>query len=460
MKTISIYTIIILSLAVCCACDSEFLDVKPRKSLVVPTTLEDFQALLNRGESLTNLSPGLQMIAADNRYRLPTAMESLSPRDRGIYLWEQNPYSGESLRDWNTSYEQIFYTNIVLDGLHNYPAEHRSGQEYNKIKGYALFHRAVAFFGLAQLFTKAYDPSTANQDLGIPLRLSSSVSQIVERSSLQQTYDRIIQDLELALGLIPDDILETQPYRPSKAAVHGMLARVYLSMGRYEEALLHADACLAIKSTLFDFNELDVASNRPIPPSLPTGNQEVIYHLTAMTPAYVTSPTTRMDTLLYDMYDDNDLRKQCFFRSYNGGYIFKGSYTGNVSPFGGLATDEMYLIKSECLARAGQVTEPLTLLNKLLLTRWDKSVEYVPIATDSPKKALDIILEERRKELVGRGLRWGDIKRLNVDPLYGDITLQRMVDGQPKLLPPNDSRFVFPIPDDEIRLSGIEQNAR
>src|SRR5690606_36771491 len=148
----------------------------------------------------------------------------------------------------------------------------------------------------------------------------------------------------------------------------------------------------------------------------------------------------------------NDLRKQCFFRSYSGGYIFKGSYTGNLSPFGGVATDEMYLIKAECLARAGQVTVSLTLLNELLLSRWDKSVEYVPIAADNPKKALDIILEERRKELVGRGLSWGDINRLNIDPLYGNITLQRMVDRKPKLLPPNDPRFVFPIPDDEIRL--------
>ena len=41
-----------------------------------------------------------------------------------------------------------------------------------------------------------------------------------------------------------------------------------------------------------------------------------------------------------------------------------------------------------------------------------------------------------------------------------NITLKRDLDGTIYTLPPNDPRYVMPIPQDEINLSHIEQNAR
>jgi hypothetical protein len=56
-------------------------------------------------------------------------------------------------------------------------------------------------------------------------------------------------------------------------------------------------------------------------------------------------------------------------------------------------------------------------------------------------------------------LRWIDLRRLNTDSRYA-VTLTRNLNNQIYTLPPNDQRYVLPIPDLEIKLSGIEQNPR
>ncbi|MNN11424.1 SusD family protein [compost metagenome] len=69
------------------------------------------------------------------------------------------------------------------------------------------------------------------------------------------------------------------------------------------------------------------------------------------------------------------------------------------------------------------------------------------------------ILAERRKELVFRGLRWPDLKRLNIDERY-KIQLKRIVDGKEYLLEPNSLKYVLLIPQDAIDEGKLEQNKR
>jgi len=97
-------------------------------------------------------------------------------------------------------------------------------------------------------------------------------------------------------------------------------------------------------------------------------------------------------------------------------------------------------------------------LNMLLRNRWRKGTYTDQIALD-PNDALDKILMERRKELIFRGLRWSDLRRLNRDPRFAK-TLTRIVEEVTYRLPPNDPKYVYPIPESEIKLSGIQQNVR
>ncbi|MNT13620.1 SusD family protein [compost metagenome] len=94
----------------------------------------------------------------------------------------------------------------------------------------------------------------------------------------------------------------------------------------------------------------------------------------------------------------------------------------------------------------------------MLKKRYKNTVPYIPITAVSKEDAIAKILIERRKELVWRGLRWSDIKRLN--KIGSEITLKRILNGTDHVLLPNDPRYALPIPDDEIVRSGIDQNLR
>jgi hypothetical protein len=97
-------------------------------------------------------------------------------------------------------------------------------------------------------------------------------------------------------------------------------------------------------------------------------------------------------------------------------------------------------------------------LNTLLMTRW-KTGTFVPYQAANADDALQQILTERKKELLFRGTRWADLRRLNKDSKFA-MTLTRIINGVTYTLPPNDPRYAMPIPDNEISLSGIPQNAR
>jgi hypothetical protein len=122
-----------------------------------------------------------------------------------------------------------------------------------------------------------------------------------------------------------------------------------------------------------------------------------------------------------------------------------------------LATDEVYLIRAECFARAGDVVDALKDLNTLMAKRI-KSAFFVPFIASTGTDALKLILTERRKELVMRGLRWTDLRRLNKEGY--NIALTRVINGQTYTLLPNDPRYILPIPDDVIVFTGMQQNIR
>jgi hypothetical protein len=159
------------------------------------------------------------------------------------------------------------------------------------------------------------------------------------------------------------------------------------------------------------------------------------------------------------MYEENDLRKTLFFTDILGYPIFVGSYEfKQYALFDGLATDEVYLIRAESNARLNNKDLALQDLNKLLRNRY-KTGTYVDKVAVNSEEVLRQIIEERRKELCFRGTRWSDLRRLNKDPRFA-TTIKRVVDGNTYVLPPNDIRYTLPIPDNEIQLSGIQQNNR
>jgi tetratricopeptide (TPR) repeat protein len=449
MKRISQYLFIFFMIV---SCSDDFLDKKSDKSLAIPQSLDEFQSLLDNSASIFNRDPMLGLIGCDDYYLTDNQwLALLTSTERNGYIWAKEVYEAPAVSDWSVLYQQVFYANVVLDGLNDLTPNESNIDEYNRLKGSALFYRAMAFYDLAQVFAPVYNEASASSDSGIPIRLTSDINSTVTRASVQGTYEQIISDLKEAVNLLPEVIQYKS--RPYKATAYALLARTYLSMSDFENAEAFADSCLQLYNTLLDYNTLNAALARPVP----LLNAEVLFQSIQISYGFRNSALINAE--LYQQYADDDLRKVIFFNnSALGGVTFGGTYTGGISGFGGIAMDEVYLIRAECRARNGKTDEAIEDLNALLVKRW-KTGTFVPYTAATPEEALSIILTERRKELVFRGLRWTDLRRLNLEPQFAQ-TLTRQLNGNTYTLPPNDGRYVYPIPQNEIAASGIAQNPR
>ncbi|HMU44476.1 MAG TPA: RagB/SusD family nutrient uptake outer membrane protein, partial [Ignavibacteriaceae bacterium] len=458
--SLCIMIIVSLTFAAC----KKYLDKKTDIKLAIPTTLNEFQTLLDQPDITSNSTPGVNDLGCDDYYVSYPTYQSLSVVARNCYIWTSDIWNGATSKDWDNPYSIIYKSNVVLEGLKEFPIDNPQDQaKWNTITGHALFLRGISHYFLEETFGQPYKPSTSNSDMGIPLKLTSDLSKIAMRSSVEATFTQITSDLKEAASLLPTSTGTKN--RPSKAAAYGMLARIYLTMQDYVRSSIYADSSLKYNSTLTDYNNVTtLGGNVPFvgfgPPN--DGPFEVLYPSNQYPYSVFTQTTVIIDTNLFQLYSINDLRRTGFFRytASTNSYSFKGNYTGLPTHFSGPAVDEMYLISAECKARAGQKDASLIDLNALLLKRWRNSAgPYSPVTAIDAEDALRKILVERRKELLVRGIRWSDLRRLNQDPRFA-ITLTRKLNGQIYTLPPNDKKYTYPIPDNEIQLSGIQQNPR
>lgn len=436
---------------------SKYLDIQSNDALVIPKSLEDLQKLLDNTMKMNRGIGSMGEISADDYFLEQSVLATVTDMDRLNYTWRNNLYNFSN--DWSAGYGPVYISNLVLERLAKIERTAANAADYDRIKGTALFTKSNQYLSLLWNYAKAFHSTTAASDLGIVLRGSSDMNEKSKRSSVLACYEALLNDLRAASDLLPQKSAHVM--RPSKATAYGLLARAYLSMGRYDSAYHYADKMLEIKNDLMNFNntaEVDLKGTNPFL----RYNKEIVGYYEQTSNGTPLIRIAQMDTLLYSSFDADDLRKQVYFKSGVNGYqAFKGNYAvassawETVSPFGGIAVDEVYLIRAECLARAGKLAEAQADLNKLLATRY-RSGTFIPYRLTVAADVLDLILRERRKELIFRGLRWIDIKRLNLEG--ANIVQRRFLDGKEYILQPNANRYALPLPDDIIRVTGMEQN--
>lgn len=450
MKKIHLY-IGLLCLNCLLSC-TNFLDEKSDKSLSIPKTLDDLQALLD-GYSNMNLAYSWAGEEASDDYFLSTKnWKGIVNQDtRNNYLWRDEAKLNAA---WIAPYKVVFICNTVLEEIDLVDRKNRE-QDYQRIKGTALFFRAFALYEVASLFAPVYSSKNLKK-LGIPVRLSTTIEEDTPRATVEETYRQIVDDLNAAT----EDLLVSTAYknRPTKQAAYSLLARIYLAMSDYPNALDASNQALSYSMELLDYNTVNSNLTVPFTPS----NAEVIWLASTNSVSALLAPARcRIDTLLYASYASNDLRKNTFFiKNSDGYYTFKGTYDSRVTGylFKGLTMDELYLIKAECEVRGGNIQEGLTKLSELLSYRYKTGSYQIDLKLNQ-EDALELVLDERRKELLFRGLRWTDLRRLNLDDSSAR-TLVRKIDQQEYTLRPDDFRYVFLIPTYVMITAKFEQNPR
>ena len=456
MKNISQFLavlLLILTTLSMVSCET-YLDVKPDQKQQIPTTLADCQALLANTAQMNSSFSSITEIAADDYYVTVPVFTSMEQIDRDGYAWK--PLADVNFGIWSAGYTRVLTANQVLKTLDELVVGSGEQNDWNHVKGSALIFRAISFYDMAQVWSKPYDATTAGQDLGVPIRLTPDLAEKTTRGTVQATYDRIIKDLKAAAELLPAIAPATSALKMTtltKAAALSLLARTYLAMNDYANAGATADAVLQQYSTLIDYQQL--------PPGMAPElhNSEIIFFATRgfSIPIYYGNISPE----LFSLYPDVDLRPQVFFEDTgNGTYSSKWCVAGGPAGFGafaGIATPELYLIRAESYARAGNTTAAMSDLNTLLAKRSDAG--FVPLVAANEDAALVLILKERRKELLFCGIRWTDLRRLNKESRFAE-TLTRDLNGQTFTLPPNDPRYVLNIPLDVLKYADIPQNPR
>ncbi len=445
------------------SCKKDWLDEKPFLSLRVPSTIADFQSMLDNSSDPVyaefNVSQnGLGEMGSDNFYLMPSHWQNNGDApEQNTYTWASDLWAGTpNSGEWNIPYERVFYSNVILEGINKViPKDNNEQVGWNQVKGSALFFRAYSHYDVAQQFCKPYIESTASSDLGIPIRLNSDFNEPSVRGTVKQTYDQIVDDLKTAAVLLPVPAPSTTgdtalyKIRPTKAAANAMLARVYLAMANYDSALAYADKCLQQYNVLINY-----ASRA----TLARNNLEVIFQMRLNQYGYFLNTRLIVDSTLLNSYHVNDLRKERFFVLTSGTWRCRAFYEVVNAFFGGLATDEVYLIRAECYARKQNKDAAMADLNALMSKRWRFGVPYPTFTATDANDALKKILTERRKELCFRGLRWADLRRLNREPEFA-VTLTRQMNGT-HVLPPNSPLYVLPFPLGVIALTDMQQNPR
>ena len=446
---------------------NDYLDIKP-KGEKIPKTVTDYETLLNY-ESVQKVSDTYPTYLTDDVY-LPdvaqgTATPGLNSVDQSIlnlYLFKKDVF-GEAQDDgfWFASYNRIYYYNTVIDNIMN--ADGSDEQQKLSIRAEALISRALEYLYLVNGYAKYYDVRTAESDPGVPLILDEDISKKnLVRASVKDVYAQIQSDLQTALPNLPMQA-KGNAFRASKAAGYGVLAKMYLYMGNYAEALKAANAVLEMNNSLLDLKKYAVVKAQSsigrtnVPQDI--DNPENIYIKFAPYVYGLSSKVFGSDELI-SLFSEDDMRLQVYFTKNfrnipTDKYVWAPYLRANLA----VSSPEIYLIAAECEAREGSVERAMSLINKL---RDNRIKNNTPLVAIDRSDALQKVLEERRRELAMSGMvRYIDLKRLNKESQFAKTVTHVTGEGTFSL-EPNSPLYVLPIPAKVMRFNknSIQQNER
>jgi hypothetical protein len=358
---------------------------------------------------------------------------------------------------WRTWYKDIYNTNIILENIDQVEGDQKKKDE---IKGQALVIRARCYYNLVRFFQHTY--IIAKDKPGVPLILTSKISEEIARASVEEVYTSILKDLKDAETLLASYIRPNLGYYDLNV-VNFLLADVYLTMNNWSEAKTYANK-IRTKYPLMTIDEyrdgFTTVNQEWVLGYEQTDQDNTEENLAAFwdygqggspNPYRLLTPSTHF----MDLMKDDPRAMFVPHPTEEGKFAGVKFLEKNASaPYGALIdmrAAEMYLVEAEAAVRAGNASEALNVLKMVQNARPGAAVT----ATTNPDELLQAILLERRKELYGEGLDYFDIKRLQL-PIEKSFAKGNLLDIS---LPANSNRLTLMIPDQEmLNNKAMEQN--
>lgn len=352
----------------------------------------------------------------------------------------------------------------------------------------AHFLRAFYYHELALRYSNTYHP----EELCVPLVQKFDILAKTPRATQKQVFDFILSELDLAQKEMKAAGYGPSTYDVSASwitpdAITALRARVCLTMGNYPEAskaalaVMASNAGYALERDAENFQYMwhedernaeflmMLAANKD--DEKPNSMGSIAGSYDASTDSY--TPDFIPTEELLKLYDQTkDIRFKVFFRQVpvrlQGGKTMPNVWICGKFPGAGdlnqsgktqvaynrpkpLRLAEMYLIAAEAFFQNGQTADALAYLNDL---RTARGLDELTAVT------LKDIQDERLREMVFEGTRLWDLRRWNM-PVVREKTTSNVISAGYRdrfERPAGDYRFVWPIPNNDVIIDGVQQN--
>lgn len=465
-----IYTCVLMCCVMCSSCN-DYLDIVP-KGNKIPTTLADYEALLRDEYTIgqTSISNALYLL---NDYYVTVSNLNSPTLTRANYMWDETAdrilLNNADESTYYQLYAAISSCNLIIENVPS--ATEATDAERAEVIAYAKVIRSLCYFVLANYYADTYDAATAGEKRSVPLITSANINAPSQQVTIQAIYDFIIQGVQEAIdGGLPEQSMTV--LHPNLGAAYALLARVYLQMQNYSEALNYANLALEQNDQLYDWNAYydehrSTIENPEDYTGLPTPTdysyvENYYFRCGNGSPNYTTNelniPVERAER-----FEEGDARFLSRWKLYsqNQDTYYRGVGNGYFN-WGGLTTTEVYLIKAECqarLAQGGDFTEAMNTLNAVRQTRIRPEV-YQPLTVSTLAEAIELIRRTKDNELIFSIVPFADARRFNQEGTYAR-TMTKTYGGETYTLRPGSHLWTMPFPAGAINNPGngtIQQN--
>lgn len=466
--------IILLSIGIVFASScKDFLDVKPTNSGDAATsiqTAQDAQVILT----------GIMSKMADGSYygrNFPLYADvkggdlAVFSQGRGYdYLYAYNhaeatnTYSGV----WSQGYHIIAQINNLIESIERLE-EGGTSENFNNFKGQALTARAVIYFDLVRLYGKSYDDDKSAYGVpNVTTMLEASAQEL--RATVEENYTQILKDLKEAEPLLAKT--KTNGfinYYANKA----MQARVYLYMQDYPNALAASEEIISSGGyQLYTNEDWTTSWTRqfgsesifelgifPSEGDLINSSLGAYFRRAGHGSASILGYFMASDNFINLLNEDEDDIRHgvmsndetsatrmgaCY--KYSGSTDLKGdkgSANSTAVNIKVIRLSEIYLIAAEAALHIDK-TKAAEYLNTIR----KRSPNLSPATASNIN--LDIIVDERSKELFGEGHRFFDMIRWNKTIVFNDELGNLAITHRPKQIDRSFYKTLLPIPINEI----------
>ncbi len=465
------------------SCD-DYLDVVPKGKEIL-TTVEQYSKLFNDAGNTHVYSDLSFVYLTDDCWTNPQVVSQIGSSLGADEFFYVNPQTSDRLKWFTTSSVSVYgfcydrinkVSNIILDNIGDATGDEALRKQ---TMAEARAFRAYNYFVLVNLFAKHYDPQTAGTDISVPLFVHYGLEQRPAQATVAQLYSFIEEDLNAAIPDLSNNPVNCLHF--SKAAGYALRAKMHLFKKDFDKALVDAQESYKLNSFVYDFKTLPTATGilkiNQNPENLYFGStgslsgfdfgtispelaslfeatystvssvkdtrfsQFLSYATTKVGNASLPAQSGKLDAEYAPAYDTK----------LNGAKYF--CYNG-----AGLRTTDVILMMAECYARKGDYANMKKYLDEV---RSKRIVGYTS-ATENPSNwvdAVNVVINERRKEFIAGFNRFWDLRRLNTEPEF-KRTLVRVSPANPDpscgfpqksyTLPADSWLWVLPLPVDEF----------